>query len=360
MQLQPLLQTMIAEQASDLHLKPGRPPILRVDGQLVSPADTPPLIATEVQFLYRELTSAAERETFSQNHELDFAYSTASGARLRVNVALQRGALTLSLRLLHATIPTLTELHLPPILGQLALLPQGLVLVTGPTGSGKSTTLAAMLEEINRHAARHIITVEDPIEYLFEGKQSLFTQREVGRDTHSFAAALKYALRQDPDVIMVGEMRDLETIAAVLTAAETGHLVLATLHTPSAPESTDRIVDVFPAHQQAQVRAQLAMTLAGVVAQRLVPRAAGTGRLAACEIMTGTPAIRNLIREGKTPQMRNVIQAGNEQGMQTLTQALQSLYRAQLIAAATITQYNDPTRNLNRTPSPYGQSSYQG
>ncbi|HEY89869.1 MAG TPA: type IV pilus twitching motility protein PilT [Thermoflexia bacterium] len=360
MQLQPLLQTMIAKQASDLHLKPGRPPILRVDGQLGWQPDTPPLTVEEVQSLYRELSSTAERETFTQNRELDFAYSTASGARLRVNVALQRGALTLSLRLLHATIPTLAELHLPPVLGQLALLHQGLVLVTGPTGSGKSTTLAAMLEEINRHAARHIVTVEDPIEYIFKEKQCLFTQREVGRDTHSFAAALKYALRQDPDVIMVGEMRDLETITAVLTAAETGHLVLATLHTPSAPESIDRIVDVFPAHQQAQVRAQLAMTLAGVVTQRLVPRAAGTGRVAACEIMTGAPAIRNLIREGKTPQMRNVIQAGNEQGMQTLTQALQALYRAQLITAATITHYNDPARNLSSNPANYGQSSYQG
>ena len=358
MELQRVIQTMITEQASDLHLKPGQPPILRVDGQLQLPSSSPPLTAEEVQNSYRELTSANERKTFAKMHELDFAYSTAAGARLRVNVARQRGELTLALRLLQPTIPTLAELHLPAVLGQLALLPQGLVLVTGPTGSGKSTTLAAMLEEINRRTARHIVTVEDPIEYIFEEKHSLFTQREVGRDTNSFATALKYALRQDPDVIMVGEMRDLETISAALTAAETGHLVLATLHTPSAPESTDRIIDVFPAHQQTQVRAQLAMTLAGVIAQRLVPRAGGKGRIAACEIMTGTPAIRNLIREGKTPQMLNVIQAGNKKGMQTLTQALQALYRAQFISAATITEYNPSTNNLNSSGTNYQQSNY--
>lgn len=339
MELETLIQKMLQRNASDLHLKAGHPPIFRVDGQLLLRSPHPPLTKEEIRAVFYELANEEERTAFERTLELDLAYSTATGARVRLNAAQQRGQLTLSLRLLRPTIPTLTELHLPDIIGQLALLPQGLVLVTGPTGSGKSTTLAAMLEHINRTTTRHVITIEDPIEYIFEEQLSLFTQREVGTDTRSFQAALKYALRQDPDVIMVGEMRDLETIAATLTAAETGHLVLATLHTPSAPEAADRIIDVFPAHQQTQIRAQLAMTLAGVIAQRLIPRADGHGRVAACEIMTGVPAIRNLIREGKTPQMRNVLQAGKEHGMQTLEQALQTLYRKGLITADVIAHY---------------------
>jgi twitching motility protein PilT len=329
-EIEQLLHSMIERDASDLHLKAGHPPVLRIHGRLEPQTAwlTPDEAAME-QMLHH-LASVARRDAFDRDLELDFAYEQ-DDARFRVNVARQQGGIYLTLRAIRHVVPTLVELGLPAICGWLALLPRGLVLVSGPTSSGKSTTLAAMIEHVNRTVARRIITVEDPIEYLFEDRQCLVSQREVGSDTWSFAAALKYALRQDPDVFMVGEMRDLETIAATLTAAETGHLVLATLHTPSAPEAVDRIVDVFPSYQQAQVRTQLAMTLAGVIAQRLVLRADGQGRVAACEVMTGTPAVRNLVRESKTPQMISVMQTGREHGMQTLDQALRDLYRGQQI-----------------------------
>ncbi len=333
MELKPLIDAMHAHGASDLHLKVGQPPILRVNGVLTPMIAYDDLTGEDIQALVHALTTPAQREVFEQEKELDFGTTFESTARLRVNIARQRGEPVCALRLLRGAIPTIDELYLPSICKTLAELEQGLVLVTGPTGSGKSTTLAAMLEHINRSAARHIVTVEDPIEYIFEEKQSLFTQREVGADTRSFQAALKHALRQDPDVIMVGEMRDLETIAATLTAAETGHLVMATLHTPSAPETVDRVIDVFPADQQAQIRAQLAMTLAGIIAQRLVVRADGVGRIAACEVMLGTPAVRNLIREGKTHQMRSILQTSRDVGMQTLDDALKALYRDQRIGS---------------------------
>ena len=326
-EIEQLLRGMIERQASDLHLKADRPPVLRIHGQLMPQTDWPSLDEPALEEILECLADKSQKEIFARNLELDFAYQL-DEARFRVNVARQRGQLFFTLRALGQRIPSLAELGLPEVCARLAMLPQGLVLVTGPTGSGKSTTLAAMIEHINHTSARRIVTVEDPIEYVFKDRRSVITQREVGTDTHSFAAALKYALRQDPNGIMVGEMRDLETIAATLTAAETGHLVLATLHTPSAPEAVDRIVDAFPSHQQAQVRTQLAMTLAGVIAQRLLLRADGTGRLAGCEVMIGTPAVRNLIREAKTPQMVSMMQAGREHGMQTLDQALRDLYQA--------------------------------
>ncbi|MFQ5436266.1 MAG: type IV pilus twitching motility protein PilT [Anaerolineae bacterium] len=331
MDVDALLQAMLEAEASDLHLKVGRPPIFRVYGQLIPQNKWPPLTVDDLEGALRHLASEEQLAAFARSHELDFAYTLGKDGRFRVNIGRQQGTLYFTLRAIRSAAPTLAELGLPQVCADLAMKPQGLALVTGPTGSGKSTTLAAMVEHINRMAARRIITIEDPVEYLFTDQRSVITQREVGGDTHSFAAAIKYALRQDPDVIMVGEMRDLETIAAALTAAETGHLVLATLHTPSAPEAIDRVVDVFPSHQQAQVRTQLAMTLAGVLAQRLVMRADGDGRVAACEVMVGTGAVRNLIREGKTAQMISAIQTGRDVGMQTLNQALFDLYRRQFI-----------------------------
>lgn len=326
-----LLQAIVERGASDLHLKAGRRPVLRIHGRLMEQPDWPVMEPQPLREVLDALTDAKQRAVLERDLELDLAYELAGVARFRVNVAYQRGSLYLTLRHIRSQIPTLAELGLPTVCARLAMLPRGLTLATGPSGCGKSTTLAAMINHINSTVARRIITLEDPIEYLFEDNRSTITQREIGSDARSFAAALKHTLRQDPDVIMVGEMRDLETIAATLTAAETGHMVLATLHTPSAPEAIDRIVDVFPPHQQAQVRVQLAMTLAGVIAQRLVLRADGSGRVAACEVMTGTPAIRNLIRENKTPQMLSLIQTGAEHGMQTLDQALRKLYLEQII-----------------------------
>lgn len=348
MEFEALIQLMHQLDASDLHLHVNWPPTLRIHGALITQMQMPPLTEADVRAYLETTTTPAQRGTFAGAGELDFAYSTPEGRRLRVNAAQERGMPTLSVRALRETIPTLAELALPEVCGRLALWQQGLVLITGPTGSGKSTTLAAMLEHVNQNATKHIITIEDPIEYVFTNRNSLFTQREVGQDTSDFAVGLKHALRQDPDVIMVGEMRDLETISAALTAAETGHLVLATLHTPSAPEAVDRIVDVFPADQQTQIRTQLAMTLVGVLAQRLVARANQAGRIAACEIMIGTPAVRNMIREGKTPQMFNAIQSGQEVGMQTLEQALQALFRQGRVDAGTLSAYADLQTGLRR------------
>ncbi len=328
-----LLQRMRAMNASDLHLAVGRRPVVRVDGDLQVLTDVGVMDRAALEAALELLTSAEERAQAYRERELDLAYSDASG-RYRVNIAFAEDEPYISLRALNARIPTIEDLGLPPVCGRLALLPRGLVLVTGPTGCGKSTTLAALIEHINQNAARRIVTIEDPIEYLYTGKLSVISQRQVGRDTHSFAEALKRALRQDVNVVLIGEMRDLPTIAATLTAAETGILVLATLHTPSAPEVVDRIVDVFPAHQQAQIRAQLSMTLAGVIAQRLVKRADGQGRLAACEIMIGTPAVRNLIREAKTPQLLSLLQTGREYEMQTMEQALAQLCRSGRVAVS--------------------------
>ena len=329
--IEQLLQGMLERSASDLHLKAGHPPVLRIHGRLVPQQDWPVPSERDMEDLLDQLVGPHEREVFDREWELDFAYEMGKGARFRVNVARQRGSIYLTLRAIPRAVPTLAELDLPQVCARLALLPQGLVLVTGPTGCGKSTTLAAMIEQVNRTVARRIVTLEDPIEYVFEDRLSVITQREVGSDTRSFAAGLKYALRQDPDVIMVGEMRDLETMATALTAAETGHLVLTTLHTPGTVQAMDRMIDAFPPHQQQQVRLQLATTLEGVLYQNLVPRIDGAGVVAAVEVLIATIAVRSLIREGKTFELHSVMQLSSGEGMQTLDQALADLVRKKIV-----------------------------
>ncbi|MCL5074517.1 MAG: type IV pilus twitching motility protein PilT [Chloroflexi bacterium] len=331
MHINDLLALMIQREASDLHLKVPSPPVLRVDGVLQPLTDLPRLTPQDMEEIFAALVSAEQRERFRQELELDFAYSLAGVARFRVNAHMQRGTVGLAIRVVPLQVLTIEQLGLPEACKTLAMRPRGLVLVTGPTGSGKSTTLAAMIDYINENAQVHIVTIEDPIEFLHRDKKAAIAQREVGSDTQSFAAALKHVLRQDPDVILLGEMRDLETIATALTAAETGHLVLATLHTTSAPQTMDRIIDVFPPHQQEQVRLQLSMVLEGVLCQQLMPRADGRGRIAAIEVMVANPAIRNLIREGKTFQIPSVMQMSGQQGMQTLDQALWALVQKRLV-----------------------------
>ena len=326
-----LLRLISRRGVSDLHLEADSPPVLRVDGDL-EPQDMPALSATGLNSILEEIADEEQRQRLWEDRELDFAYSSDAG-RFRVNASLQRGSIALAFRLVRDEIPSLAELGLPEVCGDLALMQRGLVLVTGPTGCGKSTTLAAMIDHINQRERRHIVTVEDPIEYIHHNKQCLLSQRELGPDTRSFATALTHALRQDPDVIMVGEMRDLETVSDALTAAETGHLVLATLHTPNAPQTVDRVVDIFPPHQQSQVRVQLAMALEAVLCQTLVPRQDRAGRVAAVEVMIATPAIRNLIREGKTHQLLNVIETGAQHGMRTLDQALVALCQSGVISS---------------------------
>jgi len=317
--------------ASDIHLKVGNHPILRIHGRLERATDLPVLDSAAARRLIESMMTEEQRAVFRERLELDFAYSLPRVSRFRVNVYLQRGSIGAAIRAIPVGVPAIDDLGLPEVVRRFCALPRGLVLVTGPTGSGKSTTLAAMINHINQTRAEHIVTIEDPIEYLHRDQQSVINQREVGMDTLSFADALRHVLRQDPDVILIGEMRDLETIATAVTAAETGHLVFATLHTQSAPATVDRIIDVFPAHQQAQIRTQLAAVLEGVLSQTLVPRADGRGRVAAVEVMVATGAIRNLIREGKTHQIPSLIQGGGREGMQTLNQALRQLVDRRLI-----------------------------
>lgn len=325
-----LLNLVIERHASDLHLRVKSPPVLRINGSLI-PADLPPFEPAELQSLIESMLTDEQRETFRRELELDFGYSVAGLSRFRVNVFWQRGAMGAAIRAIPMRVPTIQELGLPDGVPRLAELPRGLVLVTGPTGSGKSTTLAALINYINHHRSSHIVTIEDPIEYLHHDVKSIIDQREVGADTHSFSHALRHVLRQDPDVILIGEMRDLETIATAITAAETGHLVFATLHTQSAHQAVERIVDVFPPHQQNQVRMQLSLSLEGVLSQSLLPRADGRGRVAAVEVLMMTPAVRNLIREGKTFQLPSAIQSGARDGMQTLDQALRRLVERGLV-----------------------------
>ena len=318
--------------ASDLHIAANAVPIVRIDGSLEPLGHLPAWDADKVRGALFSLLSADQIEQFERERELDLAHTLSADARFRVNLYRERGTVGGAFRIIPAEIRQLEQLGVPESVGQFAALPRGLVLVTGPTGSGKSTTLAALIDLINRTRADHIVTVEDPIEFLHANRLALVHQREVGEDTHSFAAAMKHVLRQDPDVILVGELRDLETISVALTAAETGHLVFATLHTQDAPQTIDRIIDVYPPHQQAQVRAQLAATLQGVVCQTLVKRASGVGRVVATEVLVTTPAISNLIREGKTHQIATAMQSGGELGMRTLDQHL-----ADLVNAGTIT-----------------------
>ncbi len=320
-----LLYIVVEKGASDLHLCPFVEPVIRVDGQLMrlnfekaSPSDT--------QRLIYDILTDEQIQRFETTYELDFSYSLHKVARFRVNVYKDKGAVAAAFRLIPARVPTIRELNLPPVLEELTRRPRGLILVTGPTGSGKSTTLAAMVNQINSERSCHIITIEDPIEYLHTHKFSIINQRELGQDTKSFAAALRSALREDPDVILVGEMRDLETIQLAITAAETGHLVFATLHTNNAAESVDRIVDVFPPGQQEQIRIQLANNLQAIISQQLLPRAGQPGRVPAVEVMIATPAIRNLIRENKTHQIHTMIQTSGQLGMQTMDQSLRDLY----------------------------------
>jgi twitching motility protein PilT len=329
MDMNELFDMVAQERASDLLISAGAPPILRIDGELFRVrADTFTAEATR-ELVYAMLTPE-QRQQFEQRKELDFSLATGGKTRFRVNVYYQKGAVTAALRPIPSKIPTLLELGLPETVSELASARQGLVLVTGPTGSGKTTTLAALVDLINNKRACHIISVEDPIEYVHEHRRSIVDQREIGEDTDSFPSALKYVLRQDPDVIMIGEMRDLETIQAALTAAETGHLVFATLHTNDAVQTIDRVVDVFPAAQQQQVRFQLSMVLLAIVSQRLVPRRNG-GRALACEIMIRNGAIANLIREQKSHQVYSVMETATREGMVTMDRSIKELYTGGLI-----------------------------
>ena len=316
--------------ASDLHLTVGAPPILRIDGRLVK-LEHSPLTREQIHAMLYEVLTDDQKAKFEETYDLDFSLDLAQVARFRVNLFMTRLGEAAAFRLIPSRIKSLEELGLPPILADLAMKDRGLILVTGPTGSGKTTTLAALIDYMNDHRHDHIITIEDPIEFVHQHRNCLINQREVGPHTRSFASALRAALREDPDVILVGEMRDLETISLALTAAETGHLVLATLHTNSAAQTINRIIDVFPPHQQEQVRVQLSETILGVCAQTLIPRADGFGRVVAVEMMVATPAIRNLIREAKTYQIPSIIQTSMKDGMQSLDQSLKQLLRAGLI-----------------------------
>jgi twitching motility protein PilT len=325
------LEEVISQEASDLHLTVDSPPMLRINGSLQPAGSIEPWSAEKVSSALLSILSEEQKEKFVKELELDFAYTISTDARFRVNMYQQRGAMGGAFRIIPTQIKQLKALGVPEFVGNFAALPRGLVLVTGPTGSGKSTTLAALIDLVNDTRADHIVTVEDPIEFLHHHKKSIVNQREVGTDTHSFAAALKHVLRQDPDVILIGELRDLETISVALTAAETGHLVFATLHTQDAPQTIDRVIDVFPPHQQGQVRAQLAATLQGVICQSLVKRADGNGRAVATEVLVTTSAISNLIREGKTYQIVSMMQAGRAQGMHTMDQHLADLVKSGIV-----------------------------
>lgn len=327
MKIELLLEQVIKHDASDLHLQVGVPPMLRVDGALKPISDTVVLTDDDLEHLIFSILDEDQKEILLKDKEVDFSFAFGDFGRFRVNAFHERGNLAAALRLIPTKIRTLDELSMPKVLNKFTEFPRGLVLVTGPTGSGKSTTLAAMVDRINTERAVHIITIEDPVEYTHVSKKSIVVQREIHYDTYSFGAALRSSLRQDPDVVLLGEMRDLETIAAAITIAETGHLVLATLHTNSAAQSIDRMIDVFPPHQQQQIRVQLAGMLQGICSQRLIP-AIGGGRVVGTEILVATPAVRNIIREGKTHQLDAVIQTGAEYGMQSMDKTLVGLIQA--------------------------------
>ncbi len=355
-----LLHQMVDVNASDLHISQSSPPVLRVDGKLVrmNYESYTPLI---IQRMMYEIISDENINKFETTLELDFSYQLPKGrARFRVNMYRERSAVAAAFRLIPQKIPTVEQLNLPPILKSLCEKPRGLILVTGPTGSGKSTSLAAMINHINTNFAHHIITIEDPIEYLHEHKQSIINQREVGSDTKSFLNALRGSLREDPDILLVGEMRDMETISLAITAAETGHLVFATLHTNNAAESVDRMIDVFPPGQQEQIRVQLSNNLVSIISQQLMKRANGEGRVPANEIMMASAAIRNLIREAKTHQIASMIQTSGNQGMITMDQCLRDLYLKGMITmedAFSRCQNPDELRKMINTPQGGGPNS---
>jgi twitching motility protein PilT len=330
--MQDFLRLVIEKGATDLHITADSPPVMRVNGSLVT-MPFPPLTANETKQLCYSLLTESQRHRFEEQSELDFSFGIRGLSRFRGNLFLQRGAVGGAFRLIPYQVRSLAELGLPPIVNELTKLPRGLVLVTGPTGSGKSTTLASMIDRINRERHEHIMTVEDPIEFVHEHHACIVNQREVFADTLGFAEALKHVLRQDPDIVLVGEMRDLETVASALTVAETGHLVLSTLHTNSAVQTINRILDIFPTNQQPQVRAQLSLVLQGVISQQLIPRLDGRGRVLAVEVMIPNAAIRNLIREEKVHQIYSQMQVGQTKfGMQTMTQSLTELYHRRLIS----------------------------
>jgi twitching motility protein PilT len=354
-----LLDVVLDRGASDLHLTVGAPPTIRLHGDLERLTEYPVMTPRALQGMIYAILPQKMRERLEQELELDMSYALPGRARFRVNVYFQRDSLGAAFRLIPYEIKTIEDLGLPSVVGDLARFPRGFVVVTGPTGSGKSTTLAGMVDIVNRERAAHIMTVEDPIEFLHKHNSCIVNQREVGADTHSFSQALKHVLRQDPDVILVGEMRDLETISTAITAAETGHLVFATLHTQDAPQTIDRIIDVFPPHQQQQVRVQLATTLQGVVTQQLLQTTDGHGRAVAVEVLICTPAVRNLIREGKVHQIYSIMQAGGRFGMQTMDQSLANLVKAGLITQQLAYERCHDAEELNRLIGGAG-ASYAG
>ena len=332
--LDEIFRTAAKKNASDVHLMAGEPVTFRIDGILIKQTEWPSLTKEQIENLISPVLSNSVKERLKEEKEADFSYEIEKGIRFRINLFWQRESLSLAARIVWPKIPSLGEIRAQPVIYDLLKLKQGLILVTGPTGCGKSTTLAAMIDWLDRHYPYHIITLEDPIEFSFKSHKSLITQRELGRDFVSFGQALRHIVRQDPNVIMVGEMRDLETISLVTTLAETGHLILATLHTPNAAQTIDRIVDVFPPYQQIQIRLQLALTLRAIIAQQLVPRISG-GRIAAREILINTPAIASMIRENKVASIPNAIQTGAKDKMQTMDQDLLRLYQEKQISLET-------------------------
>lgn len=337
MDITELLKFSAKQSASDVHISSGEPPIMRIHGEMRT-VDMPNLTPEDVHTFLYEIFSDQQRKVFEETHEIDFSIDLKEVARFRVNAFVQNRGESIVFRNIPTKIPTFEELKLPSILADISRKPKGLVLVTGPTGSGKSTTLAAMIDLINSERKDHILTIEDPIEFVHVSKNCLVSQRELGPHTHSFGNALKAALREDPDVILVGEMRDLETIALAITAAETGHLVMGTLHTSSAPKTIDRIIDVFPPEQQAQIRTMFSESINAVISQALLKKKGG-GRVAAHEIMMGTSAVRNLIREGKTAQLMSAIQTGKQHGMQTLDSSIEALYKNGLVEKKDVIQF---------------------
>lgn len=335
MDLLELLTKTVEAKASDLHLTVAVPPMIRVNGSLTALEDYPLLSPNDTRDIVLEMLDEKQQLELDARGELDLSYSNPGLGRFRVNVYKQRGSYGIAIRAVSIQVPTIDALGLPSIVKELSLKQRGLILVTGPTGSGKSTTLASMINYINAEKSAHIITLEDPIEYLHKHNKSIINQREVGNDTNSFGDALRSVLRQDPDVIMIGEMRDLETISTAITAAETGHLVLSSLHTIGAVKTIDRIIDVFPPHQQQQVRIQLSTVLEGIISQQLLPKADKTGRTAAYEIMLSNPAVRNQIREGKTHQIQSIIQTGSKFGMCTMDSSISALYHKNVITRET-------------------------
>lgn len=338
------MEIVVKKEASDLHLVVGSPVVIRIDGQLM-PIASAPLVPDDAESLIFELLSTEQKEMLIVNKELDFSFALGEVARFRVNAYFQKGYLSAALRLIPSYIKTIEELHLPRIAHNFAKMRQGFILVTGPTGHGKSTTIASVINEINQTRPLHVLTIEDPIEYVYPPGKALVSQREMHLDTHSWEVSLRSALREDPDVVLVGEMRDFETISSAITVAETGHLVFATLHTNSAAQSIDRIIDVFPENQQAQVRLQLAATIAGIISMRLVP-AIGGGRLPACEILLSSPAVQTAIRDGKTHQIDNIIQTSGEAGMVLMDASLAYLVKTGSISLETARAYSIRPKEL--------------